>query len=177
MNRQYTQKEIETLLKSMTVVVDTREQVWSHIESGLTKLHYTNERGKLDYGDYTCKIPDLDGKPVILSDEVVIERKANLDEIAGNFTTDRRRFEAEFIRAKATGVKVFLLIENASWADIFSGNYRSHIAPNALAAAILSWQAKYNITVMFGREKDSARLIAGILYYWLRARLERGESG
>ena len=118
-------------------------------------------------GTDTCKIPDLDGKPVISSDEVVIERKANLDEIAGNFTADRRRFEAEFIRAKATGVKVFLLIENASWVDIFSGNYRSHIAPNALAAAILSWQAKYNITVMFSREKDSARLIAGILYYWL----------
>ena len=114
---------------------------------------------------------------MILSDEVVIERKANLDEIAGNFTTDRRRFEAEFIRAKAAGVKVFLLIENASWVDIFSGNYQSHIAPNTLAAAILSWQAKYNITVMFSREEDSARLIAGILYYWLRARLERGESG
>ena len=174
MKRQYTQKEIETLLKSMTVVADTREQIWSHIESGLIKLHYTCERGKLDYGDYTCKLPDLDGTPMILSDEVVIERKANLDEIAGNFTVDRRRFEAEFIRAKAAGVKVFLLIENASWTDIFSGNYQSNISSKAFAAALLSWQAKYNITVMFSRPDDSARLIAGILYYWLRARLERG---
>ena len=38
MKRQYTQKEIEMLLKTMTVVVDTREQVWSHIESGLKAI-------------------------------------------------------------------------------------------------------------------------------------------
>lgn len=174
MKRQYTQKDIEILLKSMTVVVDTREQVWSHIESGLMTLKYPYERVKLDYGDYTCKLPALDGVPMMLSDEVVIERKANLDEIAGNFTTDRRRFEAEFIRAKAVGVKVFLLIENASWADILTGNYRSGLKPNAFAAALLSWQAKYNLTVMFSRQEDSARIIAGTLYYWLRARLEGG---
>ena len=40
MKRQYSQKETETLLKSMTVVVDTREQVWSHIESGMKLLKY-----------------------------------------------------------------------------------------------------------------------------------------
>lgn len=177
MKRQYTQKEIETLLKSMVVVVDTRERVWSHIESGLTKLRYAFERDNLDYGDYTCKLPDMGGEPVILSDEVVIERKANLEEIAGNFTVDRRRFEAEFIRAKASGVKVFLLIENASWTDVLTGNYRSNINSNAFAATLLSWQAKYNITIMFSRQEDSARLIAGTLFYWLRQRLKKGGTG
>lgn len=174
MKRQYSQKETETLLKSMAVVVDTREQVWSHIESGLKLLKYPCERGKLDFGDYTCKLPDLGGGPVIFSDEIVIERKANLDEIATNFTVGRRRFEAEFIRAKASGVKVFLMIENASWADVLTGNYHSQLKPNAFSAALMSWQAKYNLTIMFVRPEDSARIIAGTFYYWLRARLEGG---
>ena len=175
MKRQHTQKEIETLLKTMTIVVDTREQVWSHVESGLEKLRYPYERGKLNYGDYPCKLPDLDGMPVILSDEVVIERKANLEELARNFAADRKRFEAEFIRAKSDGVKVFLLIEKASWADIFCGNYSSGISTSAFANSLLSWQAKYNITVMFSRPEDSAKLIAGTLYCWLRARLKSGD--
>ena len=46
MKRQYTQKEIEMLLKTMTVVVDTREQVWSHIESGLKAMKRPYERGE-----------------------------------------------------------------------------------------------------------------------------------
>lgn len=174
MKRQYTQKEIEMLLKTMTVVVDTREQVWSHIESGLKAMKRPYERGKLDYGDYTCKLPDLDGVPVVLSDEVVIERKANLDELAGNFTADRKRFETEFIRAKSAGVKVFLLVENASWSDILSGNYRSGLNPKAFAASIMSWQSEYNITVIFSRPEDSARIISGHLFYWLKKRLESG---
>ena len=96
MKRQYTQKEIEMLLKTMTVVVDTREQVWSHIESGLKAMKRPYERGKLDYGDYTCKLPDL------------------------------------------------------------------------------SWQSEYNITVIFSRPEDSARIISGHLFYWLKKRLESG---
>ena len=174
MKRQYTPRQMEAYLKSMTVVVDSREQVWPHIEKGLETMGYPCERGKLDIGDYTCKLPDLDGAPVIFSDEVVIERKACLDEIASNFTVGRRRFENEFLRAKAAGVKVFLLIENAGWTDVLTGNYRSGIKPNAFAAALLSWQAKYNLTIVFCRREDSARMIAGTLYYWLRANLEGG---
>lgn len=63
MKRQYTQKEIETLLKSMTVVVDTREQVWSHIESGLTKRTIPTSAASWIMGTIPAKIPDLDGKP------------------------------------------------------------------------------------------------------------------
>ena len=40
-------------------------------------------------------------------------------------------FEDEFTRAKAEGLKVFLLIENASWSDILLHNHRSKLAPKA----------------------------------------------
>ena len=102
----------------------------------------------------------------------MIERKANLDEIAGNFTVGRERFEREFIRAKANGIKVFLLIENASWEDVFSHNYQSRLNPKSLYGSLLSWQARYNVTVQFCRPAETGRILYGILYYWLKNKLE-----
>lgn len=179
MKKRYTDKEINCILKSMGVLVDTREQVWDNIKNALDNAKCPVERGKLSQGDYTAFIPisafpgcqPIDGI-TSLQDEVVIERKANLDEIAGNFTVDRDRFEREFIRAKANGVKIFLLIENSSWEDIFSHNYRSKLSPKSLYGSLLSWQAKYNLTILFCRPAETGRIIYGILYYWLKNILE-----
>ena len=181
MKRVYSEPQIKKILKQMQVLGDTREQVCGHIERGLTALRCPLVRGKLDQGDYTALLPmtafpgfeGVDGF-TSLADEVVIERKANLDEIAGNFTVDRQRFEREFLRTKAAGVKVFLLIEDASWQAVWSHDYHSRLEPRALAASLLSWQAKYNVTLSFCRSEDSGRLIYGTLYYWLRSRLEEG---
>ena len=38
----------------------------------------------------------------------------------------------------------------------------------------MSWQSEYNITVIFSRPEDSARIISGHLFYWLKKRLESG---
>ena len=107
-------------------------------------------------------------------DEVVIERKANLDEIAGNFTVSRERFEREMIRAKANGIKVFLIVENASWTDIYLHNYRSELKPPSFSATINSWQARFNLTVIFCKSSETGRIIYETLYYWVRNRIKRG---
>lgn len=179
MKRRYTDKEVASILKQMRILVDSREQVWDHIEAALAGLKCPVERGKLDQGDYTAIIPvsalndyqDAQGY-TSLQDEVVFERKANLDELTSNFTVDRERFEREFIRAKAKGIKVHLLVERASWEDINSHNYRSRLDPKSLRGSLFSWQAKYNITISFCRPEDSAMLIYGTLYYWLKNKLE-----
>lgn len=179
MKIRYTDKEVRAILKQMGVLADTREQVWDHVKDALEAAGCPVEREKLDQGDYTAFVPmsafpGFQNVPGLysLQDEVVIERKASLDEIAGNFTTGRDRFEREFIRAKARGVKVYLLIENASWADIFSHNYRSQLNPKSLEGSLRSWQAKYNVSIEFCRPEESARAIYNILHYWLKARLE-----
>lgn len=179
MKIRYTEKEERAILKQMGILADTREQVWDHVKDALEAAGCPVERGKLDQGDYTAFVPmsafpgfqDVGGI-FSLQDEVVIERKANLDEIAGNFTTGRDRFEREFIRAKSKGIKVYLLIENASWADIFSHNYRSQLNPKSLEGSLRSWQAKYNVSIEFCRQEETARAIYNILHYWLKARLE-----
>ena len=179
MKIRYTEKEERAILKQMGVLADTREQVWDHVKDALEAAGCPVERGKLDQGDYTAFVPmsafpgfqDVEGT-YSLQDEVVVERKANLDEIAGNFTTGRDRFEREFIRAKSKGIKVFLLIENASWADILSHNYRSQLSPKSLMGSLLSWQAKYNVSIVFCRPEETGRILYSTLYYWLKARLE-----
>ena len=106
--------------------------------------------------------------------EIVVERKHNLDEICGNFTIERERFEREFLRAKAYGTKVVLIIENATWTDIFLGNYRSKVQPKSLIGSLLSWMVRYNITILFCKPEETARIIWGIFYYAAKEKLLYG---
>lgn len=124
---------------------------------------------KLDTGDYSAMLGEY-----TLEQEVVIERKHNLDEICGNFTVERERFEREMLRAKAYNTKVFLIIENASWSDIFLGNYRSKLEPKSLVGSLFSWQAKYNLTIIFCKPEETGRLIHGLIYYYARETLLYG---
>ena len=169
MKREYTDKEVREKLKNMCMVVDTREQVNQHITDYFDQYKIAYESKGLGTGDYSFKTGDM-----YCHDEIVIERTASLDEIAGNFTVDRKRFENEFLRAKAQGIKVFLLIENAAWNDIESHNYISKLNPKSLLGSLLSWQARYNITINFCRPEETGKLIYGICYYWLKNKLENG---
>ena len=169
MRHHYTDGEIKKALSELTIIIDSREQVNFHISSWLDGKGIQHITRALETGDYSAM---LDGET--FEDEIVIERKANIDEIAGNFTQGRERFEREMIRAKANGIKVFLIIENASWHDILLHNYHSQLKPQSLIASLLSWQVKYNITIMFCRQDETAQLLYATLYYWAWNRLKRG---
>lgn len=165
----YTDAEIKKKLKELVVIADSREQVHQLIIFWLDKHNIQHKSRALETGDYSVMLGDA-----TFEDEVVVERKANLDEIAGNFTNGRERFEREMIRAKAGGIKVFLIVENASWTDIFLHNYRSELKPQSFAATLLSWQARFNLTVIFCKPSETAQIIYSTLYYWVRDRLKRG---
>ena len=167
MKKHYTDKEVNELLKKLTVVCDSREQVNGHITSYFDSKKIPYITRKLETGDYSAMIDDF-----TLENEVVIERKANLDEICSNMTAERDRFEREFLRAKANGTKVFLLIENASWSDIFLHNYQSKLTPQSFLATLLAWQVRYNITIVFCKASETAQIIYGILYYAAREALK-----
>jgi ERCC4-type nuclease len=124
---------------------------------------------KLDTGDYSAQLGNLS-----FERDICIERKRNLDEICGNFTAERERFEREFLRAKAYGTKVHLIIENATWSDIFLGNYRSKLSPKSLVGSLLSWMVRFNISVIFCKPEETARVMWGIFYYYAKERLMYG---
>ena len=165
----YTDAEIKQKLKELVVIADSREQVNGHLIAWLDKNHIQHKSRALETGDYSVMLGNT-----TFEDEIAFERKANLDEIAGNFTVGRERFEREMIRAKARGMKLFLVVENATWTDIFLHNYRSRLEPKSLFASLMSWQAEYNPTVIFCKPSETAQILYSTLYYWVRDRLKRG---
>ena len=168
MIRHWTDKELASELGKLTIICDTREQD-RHVSEWLEKNKVKTITRKLDTGDYSAQIGNM-----TMERDVVVERKRNLDEICGNFTVERERFEREFMRAKACGTKVYLIIENATWGDIFLGNYRSKTSPKSLFASLVSWMVRFNITVTFCEPNETARIIYGIFYYHAKEMLKYG---
>ena len=109
--------------------------------------------------------------------QVCIERKMNLDELAGCFTRERKRFEAEFKRAQENGAKIYLLVENATWENLLNGKYRSKFNAKAFEASIIAWTIRYNMQIIFCKDETSGELIKEILYRELKERLENGQYG
>ena len=96
----------------------------------------------------------------------VIERKGSLEEISGNLTNGRDRFEKELCLAPKTKV---LLIENASYEDIATGNYKTQYNRKSFIASIHSFWFKYNIPVMFMKDnKYSGLFIREYFEYYLK---------
>lgn len=168
--------EVDAALKSMKILVDTREQDTPALRRRIKAMECGVERVKLDVGDYSCKCTLPDGSVYSLENDVVVERKMNADELCQCFTKGRARFQREFERAAASGTKVYLLIEEANWETIFDGEYRSRLNPDALTASICAWAARYNINVIFCNARTSGLLIKRLLRYELKERLERGDA-
>ena len=162
--------EIEEALKGMVVLVDTREQDTARLRVRLKDMKCEYERCKLDFGDYSAKIP-INGEWHTLN--IAVERKMDLSELAQCYCNGRKRFERECERAQTAGAKIYLLIENATWEDAYTGNYRSKMSPQALIASILAWLSRYRCQLIFCRQRTSGRLIYDILYREAREYLER----
>ena len=158
------------------IIVDTREKVNEHIVNKFIENNIDYKSEKLKVGDYA--IVDADGTTV----DVVIERKASLDELLQNLI-DRNsldeesqcnRFHRELIKAEALGVRVILLLENSNWySDILKHNYRSKVKPAAAKGLIVSLQAKYpNLSIVGIDKGEIASYIHSVLYYSLREELK-----
>ena len=163
--------EVEQTLDSMTVLVDTRERPTAYSEKRYAQFGRPYRREKLDVGDYSAEFTTPSGEVVSLKDRVVVERKYGIDELCMCYTSERRRFEREFERAKNGGIKLYLLVENATFEAIYNGKYRSRMSPNALVASILAWLARYDCQIIFCKAETSGKIIHDILYYEMRERL------
>lgn len=172
--------EQRSVLDSMTVIVDTREQDTKRARERYAQFGVPFSRSALDYGDYTWQAVLPSGETIhnasgTISAPCVVERKMSLDELAQCFTASRERFKREFERARDHGAKIYLLVENASWESLIGGKYRSRFDSKAFLASVTAWLVRYNMTVLFCKEETSGKLIKEILYRDLKERLERGE--
>lgn len=171
--------EIDECLKSMSIIVDSREQKSERALKRYSSFTVPYSRQTLDYGDYSYNftLPCgklLYGPNTTVQGHCVIERKMNLEELSNCFCQSRARFEREFQRAIANNASIYLLVEDASWENLINGKYKTKFNPKAYFASITAWMARYNCRVVFCKHETSGRLIQEILYRELKERLERG---
>lgn len=157
------------------IIIDTREKNIDHIIKAFEKNNVPYEKRSLPIGDYIVEGPSG------YVPNVVIERKASIDEIISNLldtaTKDENgnnRFTRELIRAKKANKKFILLIEDEKfYINLLKGNYRSKINPKAAKGLIMSLQAKYpNLSIMPIEKKLAGSYIHSVLYYSLREDLK-----
>ena len=173
-----TDKQVRDALKSLVIQIDTREQK-EHIESYFKKHNINYKRAKVEYGDFTAYIPKGTIKGIdydlTFDKDIVIERKQNIDELAGNFSTkDAPRIKKEFAHLKANGTKVIILVEDALFDKHLRGkNYRSAYDPKTLYARLKGFEAEYNTFIRPIKEDYIASEIYHTLYYAVRDKLLR----
>ena len=157
------------IFKDMVVVVDTRENKWQHIQKYFESKNIKYEIRKLDVGDYTFILPNY---PELEMDNlVIIERKANLSELAGNFTKGRERFKNEFERLQPHQ-KIHMVLETFTWKKLFNGTYRSSFTPNSYKASLITYAVRYNCPCWFAEVSESPEIIYKIMYYELNERIK-----
>ena len=131
---------------------------------------------KLDYGDYSFYLPANDSlgipRDLYFDKRIMVERKANLDEFAGNQTSASERSRVKKELALAPPNKI-LIIENASYADMVNGNYKSSYNAKSYFGTVHSWWHKFNMPFVFMEDKTYTGLfIVGYFQYYLRQILE-----
>jgi len=165
----YTDKELDQLCKSIVILVDTREKQ-HHITDWFDSKKIPWETRALKQGDYSFYIPANPAlnieRDISFQRDIVVERKHGLDEIAGNFTTNRARFEEEL--AMFPG-KMYLLLENATYSDIVNGNYRSKLSQKAFLATLHTFNHRYGLEFCYmPNNNHSGPWIYGTFIYYLK---------
>lgn len=168
-------EERKEFLKKVTVLIDTREQKNEHIVSELQRFGIMFENRKLDYGDYSFI---ADGRD--FSRSCVIERKATINELYGNITSDRERIEKELDTISKNAIQCTLLLEGSKgWKHLkefeiskdgaeCQGRKVRNIG-ETVYSTLQAWRCgnRYRFDVEFmPDEKESAGKMLEIFYYY-----------
>ena len=153
MSYRFTDKELNKVKKNLVVLIDTREQRNEHIIDFFRSKNINYCIEKLPFGDYSCKLPigSFEGqqRDIYFSNDIVIERKNGIDELAGNFKDDGTRIKTELAHINKYNIKSYLFVEDPNFdKNIRTGNYRSEYKPQSLYARIKkSIEMRYNTLV------------------------------
>lgn len=149
----------------MTIQCDTREhsEQIERIEKQFDDLGVKHFRSKLYVGDYQS----LDNP------RLVVDRKKDLQEIAGNVCQQHERFRAELIRAQDAGIQIVILCEHGgqirSLEDVFFwDNPRRRTSKGAISGQRLfkilsTMKDKYGVRFEFCDKRQTGRRIVEIL--------------
>lgn len=167
----FTDDEKKSLVKQMVILVDSREKKNEHILSYFDTHHIKYKKQALSSGDYSFYLEANEElsipRDIYFDNKIFIERKANLDELANNFSKGRARFEEEFSISPAE--TKYLLIENANYDDVLTHNYESEFLPKSYLGSLHTFNHRYNLQIMFMPDRDYSPIyILGVFKYYLK---------
>ena len=147
------------------VLVDSREKSNLHILKAFDKYNIKYKIKKLNYGDYGCIITpnDIIGNKNDLQIKVSVERKANLQEIGSNLTTEKVRFAKEMQRCVDDDGTMIIMIEEGTYEDIVRKKYKNNIIPKSFLGLLHSIYSTYKIPFIFIGKAESPLFIYNIL--------------
>lgn len=139
------------------IICDTREKKWSHVENYFRREGIPYEVHKLDYGDYMS-----DHNP-----NLSIDRKQNLDELAGNLCTPSHRFWREIRGAYKAGIRMTVLIQDKDRHELkdvltWSSDY-SKVNGRMLFEKMFGIANAYGVEFRFCDKNDTGHVIATML--------------
>lgn len=140
------------------IIVDTREQKWSHIKDYFDTHCIPYIEHKLDEGDY-----QIEGKPLL-----TIDRKKDLQEMYQCLSNQKSRFYKEVRRCYDKGIKLVVLIEHGgqikSIADVarWVPKYGT-ISGREIAERLYRLHISYGVEVLFCDKRSTGRRIVEIL--------------
>lgn len=144
------------------IIVDSREQKWSHIKEYLDRNNIQYEVKKLDVGDYMNTEHT----------DIVVDRKANLNEVCSNLQSGKEnihRFMNECRRARDSKIELVILVEGTNCKDIadvkpWKSKYSNHTG-DWLARQMRSLTYSLNIKWMFCKKNETPKKILELLHY------------
>ena len=146
----------------MVLQVDSREQKFEHVTKYFDSQGIKWVKSKCVVGDYVN----------LENPMVVIDRKKDLHEVAGNLTKDHDRFVRELELAKELGYKMIVLVEEPSIKQLVDVcgwyNWRRKKNPRAISGKtlykiMLTMSQKYDFTWEFTNKANCGKRIVELL--------------
>lgn len=149
----------------MDIQIDTREKDRA-IEGILQEFDHRRVRhfsSKLYVGDYMS----LDNA------RLVVDRKANLNELVGNLGSDKSRFYKEVQRAKQFGIKLIVLCEHGQgiksiqdvgkWENPILQKYPAAMTGRDLMERLYRLHISYGVEILFCDKQQTGQRIIELL--------------
>jgi ERCC4-type nuclease len=146
----------------MHIIVDTREQKYNHVTDYFDSQEIKWYRSKLICGDYQNP----------LNPTVIIDRKKDLQEVAGNVCQQHERFIRECELAKELGYRMIVLVEEPGMENLVDVcawyNWRKKKNPRAVSGNTLykimkTISEKYNVEWEFTTKSKCGERIVELL--------------
>jgi ERCC4-type nuclease len=146
----------------LVIQVDTREQKYDHVTSHFDSQGIKWVKSKCVVGDYVN----------LENPMVVVDRKKDLQEVAGNVCQQHDRFVRELELAKELGYRMYILVEEPSITSVEQVfgwyNWRRKKNPKAISGRtlgkiMLTMSQKYGITWEFTTKQNCGKRIVELL--------------